>query len=112
MAHPSATLPRQSSKARDPRTFELSARADGSFGALSSDGVSVYSVRQVRGLWSCTCRGFAARERCCHAAAAAHARTCDWCDTTSASVRTWRNGSDAGAEISLCTACFNPQGVK
>lgn len=110
MSNPSATPVK--SKARDPKSVELSPRADGSFGALSSDGVTVYSVRLVRGEYRCQCPGFAARERCCHAIAAAHACTCDWCDVVSAGVRTWRNGSDNDNEISLCPSCFNPQGVK
>jgi hypothetical protein len=104
--------PRKSSKARDPRTVELSARVDGSFGALSSDGVSVYSVRQVRGLWCCQCPGFAARETCCHTLAVSRALVCDWCDSVSAAVTVYLNGSDCGAEIALCSACFSPKGVQ
>jgi hypothetical protein len=95
---------------RDPETVELSARPDGTFGALSSDGATIYSVRPVgpeRG-YSCTCRGYTARETCCHTLAAAAARTCAWCDHVGAEVRTYRNGWDNGAELSLCAAC-HPQ---
>jgi len=44
---------------RDPETVELSARPDGTFGALSSNGATIYSVRPVGFGFSCACRGFA-----------------------------------------------------
>jgi hypothetical protein len=60
----------QSSKARDPRTVELSRRADGSYGALSSDMHTVYTVRPAGDGFTCQCKGYAARQSCCHSIAA------------------------------------------
>lgn len=108
-----ATLTREStprrSAARDPRSVVLSARADGSFGALSSDGATIYDVRQVAGEWRCTCRGFAARSTCCHSSAAAQAATCYWCGHVGADVEVYLNGWDNDAELPLCAACFSPR---
>lgn len=99
------------SKARDPRTVELSPRTDGTFGALSSDGSTIYTVRSVGTGWQCHCPGYASRETCCHTLAAAAARTCAHCGELTASCETFRNGWDGGRELVLCSACC-PAGVK
>ncbi len=70
--------PRSKSKARDPRSVELGYRSPTEYGALSSDGETVYSVRLVRGEWVCQCRGFSHYGRCCHAIAATLDR-CNHC---------------------------------
>jgi hypothetical protein len=69
------------SKARDPRTVELGYRSPTEFGALSSDGITVYSVRFIAGAWVCMCKGYAARMTCCHSIAAGLPR-CQHCDAT------------------------------
>ena len=98
-----ATLSPKSSKARDPRTVQLSWLSPTSRGALSSDGHTVYHLQQLAVGWSCTCRGYAARQTCCHSLAASLPR-CYHCDST-ADVATYRNGWDNGAAISLCARC-------
>ncbi|HLZ72970.1 MAG TPA: hypothetical protein VKV26_23965 [Dehalococcoidia bacterium] len=62
--------PTSKSTARDPRTVELGYRSPTEYGAPSSDGETVYSVRLVRGTWTCTCKGYVARQTCCHSIAA------------------------------------------
>jgi hypothetical protein len=96
---------RTRSQARDPRSVALSPRADGSFGALSSDGVTLYSVRPVADTWQCQCPGYAARQTCCHSLAAAQAAACYWCGHVGADVETFSNGWDGGSDLALCTAC-------
>ncbi|HLZ70002.1 MAG TPA: hypothetical protein VKV26_08865 [Dehalococcoidia bacterium] len=98
-----ATSPRTHSTARDPHTVELGYRSPSEYGALSSDGETVYSVSLVRGGWTCTCKGYAARRTCCHSLAAALPR-CYHCGGTSG-VRTYTNGWDGGAAITLCAGC-------
>jgi len=92
---------------RDPRSVELNARSDGSFGALSSNGVDIYTVRLSPP--SCTCKGFAYYQRCCHVAAAQAARTCLWCGRIGADVAAYANGWDNGAELALCPDCLTPE---
>lgn len=75
MTQPSAT-PSRKSTAGYQKKVELSARADGTYGALSSDGVTIYTLRQVRGVWACTCKGYAARQTCCHSLAVRRATAC------------------------------------
>jgi hypothetical protein len=70
------------SKARDPRSVELGYRSPTEYGALSSNGVDVYTVRLVHGTWTCTCRGFSSRQHCCHAIAAS-GDYCNHCGATS-----------------------------
>jgi hypothetical protein len=101
---------RQPSKARDPRTVALTWRSATHYAALSSDGVSSYGVRLIHGTWRCTCRGYAARQTCCHALAAAPPR-CFWCDAVE-NVTVYVNRHDNGAELALCAACFAPKGVQ
>jgi SWIM zinc finger len=48
---------------RDPRSVELNPRGHGSFGALSSDGVNIYTVRASPA--SCTCLGWQHYGHCC-----------------------------------------------
>lgn len=79
------TSPRpQSSKARDPQAVELGYRGDGEFGALSSDGQTVYTVRWLAwGDLTCSCAGYHHRGACCHVAAvAARFGTCQHCGAT------------------------------
>jgi hypothetical protein len=99
------SLAPQSSKARDPKLVELSQRPDGSYGALSSDGATIYTVR-VFPVLSCQCKGFAARESCCHVLAAQrYGRPCDWCNRLG-DVVVYANGWDNGAELALCNPCL------
>lgn len=69
---------------RDPRSVELNPRGHGSFGALSSDGVNIYTVRASPA--SSTCLGWQHYGHCCHVTAAQQARTCLWCDHVGADV--------------------------
>jgi hypothetical protein len=92
---------------RDPRSVELNARSDGSFGALSSNGVDIYTVRLSPP--SCTCLGWQHYGHCCHVTAAQQARTCLWCDHVGADVAAYANGWDNGAELVLCAACLTPE---
>jgi hypothetical protein len=92
---------------RDPRSVELNARSDGSFGALSSNGVAIYTVRLSPP--SCTCKGFGYYQRCCHVTAAQQARTCLWCGHVGADIAVYANGWDKGAELALCPACLTPE---
>ncbi len=98
----STNAPIKSSKARDPSTVELGYRSPTEYGALSSDGATVYAVRFIAGAWTCTCTGYAARQTCCHTLAAALPR-CSFCDRT-ADVHLYRNPYEA-APIVLCGAC-------
>lgn len=69
---------------QDPRSCELSPRPDGlSFGALSSRGDTIYTVRVWPRL-SCTCPGFQARSSCYHSSAAMmrYTRACALCRAT------------------------------
>lgn len=103
-AIPRAPQPTRS-KARDPRSVILDMRPDGSYGALSSNGVDIYTVHVFPQL-SCTCKGFAARAECCHVKAAqSYGRPCDWCNRLGG-VIVYRNGFDGGNEIALCNACI------
>lgn len=93
------------SKARDPYTVQLDRLAGGAFAALSSNGQDWYRVERVGDTWQCSCKGFAARQTCCHSLAAALPR-CEWCLSTT-DVQTYENGFEGlGAEISLCDACI------
>lgn len=97
--------PRTHSKARDPKSVVLDMRPDGSYGALSSDGSTIYTVKVFPYL-SCTCKGFAARGECCHVKAAQrYGRPCDWCNRLG-DVTVYANGFDAGREIALCNDCL------
>lgn len=105
------SLPR--SKARDPRSVELSRRRDGSYGALSSDGATIYTVRPVGDAWQCQCAGYAARGQCCHVLAVQLAtRCCDWCGKVG-DVGEYINGFDSDvlaaepSRLRLCNACLN-----
>jgi len=69
------------SKARDPRSVEISYCDATEYGAFSSDGETIYSVRQVRGGWVCHCLGFSRYRPCCHVAAVPLPR-CQHCDAT------------------------------
>jgi len=104
-----ATPRSQSSKARDPKSVELGYRSPSEYGALSSDGVTIYTVRLVRGGWTCTCKGYAARQTCCHSLAAALPR-CYHCTSTE-QVSTYVNGWDGGAAMTLCAGCASPAGA-
>jgi len=95
--------PVKSSKARSPSTVELGYRSPTEYGALSSDGATVYTVRHVAGAWVCQCKGFAARQTCCHALAAALPR-CYWCEATG-DVHLYRNPYEPETPLTLCTRC-------
>jgi hypothetical protein len=102
-------IPRRQSTARDPKSVTLDWRSPTHFAAASSDGVTVYHVRLLRGTWTCTCRGYAARADCCHARAAALPR-CFWCDAVE-NVTVYINHNDNDAELALCSVCYTPKGV-
>ena len=91
------------SKARDPRSVELGYRSPTEYGALSSDGETVYSVRFIAGAWVCMCKGYAARMTCCRVAAVLLPH-CFHCGDTEG-VAVYTNGWDGGAEILLCASC-------
>ncbi len=97
-----ATSPRRQSTARSPYAVELGYRSPTEYGALSSDGVTIYSVRHVAGAWVCMCKGYSSRQTCCHTLAAALPR-CFHCDRTE-DVHLYRNPYEA-APIVLCGAC-------
>ena len=99
-----ATSPaRKSSTGRNPYAVELAPRADGSFGALSSDGDTIYSVRLVAGAWTCQCKGYASRSTCCHTLAAQLPR-CWHCGSAS-DVHLYRNHYEPETPILLCESC-------
>jgi len=111
----SAPLTRQPTKpprstARDPRSVELGYRSPTEYGALSSDGATIYTVRLIHGVWTCQCAGYRARQTCCHALAAGLDR-CFWCGATER-VTTYINRNDNGAELALCAACFSPKAAQ
>jgi len=96
--------PTRKSTARDPQTVELSPRADGSFGALSSDGETIYTVAPSRfGGFTCQCAGYSSRQTCCHTLAAALPR-CWQCNTAEA-VHLYRNPYEPETPITLCERC-------
>ena len=104
-----ATLSHKSTRstARDPHTVQLSWLSPTSRGALSSDGVTIYYLQQLAVGWSCNCRGYAARQTCCHSLAASLPR-CYWCDSADA-VTTYVNRNDNNSELTLCARCFSPK---
>jgi hypothetical protein len=91
------------SKARSPYAVQLTRIAGGAYEALSSDGVSTYRLVQVDGFWQCECRGFLARQTCCHSLAAALPR-CYWCLSTE-QIALYRNPYQPNEPLELCASC-------